>query len=73
MDNWQFNIFEAQQEFVVLVEDCISKPLNLESEIDCHQTILEKLESKLDLVFGIDLCMTPRNMLLKITEKIGLL
>ena len=60
--------FDAQKQFLTLIEDAIKSPVDLPSQIARYQNILKYARSKGDFVYGIGLYMSPSNMELRIFQ-----
>ena len=58
--------FDAQKQFLAIVEEAINNPVYLPSQIARYQNTLKYARSKVDFVFGIGLYMWPSNMELRI-------
>ena len=58
--------FDAQKQFLTLIEDAINKPVDLPNQISRYQNILKCAKSKVDFVYSIGLYMSPSNMELRI-------
>ena len=54
--------FDAQKQFLAIVEDAINSDVDLPSSIDRYQIILQYARSKVDFVIGHGLYMLPSNM-----------
>ena len=62
--------FDAQKEFLVLVEDNINKPKSIPTSIQRYQEALTNSKKKLDYVIGPNLYLLPSNMILGDIENI---
>ena len=58
--------FDAQKQFLANIEDVISSPVDLPSQIVRYQNTLKYARSKVDFVYGIGLYMSPSDMELQI-------
>ena len=58
--------FEAQKQFLALVEEAINSPVDVQASINRYQDILQYASSELNMVFGTGLYMAPSDMLLNI-------
>ena len=58
--------FDAQKQFLTLIEEAIMSPVDLPSQIARYQNLLKYARSKVDFVYGIGLYMSPSNMALRI-------
>lgn len=63
--------FEAQKQFLALVEDAINSPVDIQASIDRYQSVLQYAGSELNMVFGTGLHMAPGDMLLNINPGIA--
>ena len=57
--------FDAQKQFLANIEDAINSPVDLPSQIARYQNTLKNAQSKVDIVYGIGLYMSPSNMKLR--------
>ena len=58
--------FDAQKQFLADIEDSINRPVDLPSDIQRYQDVLQYARSKVDFVFGRGLYMAPSDMELQI-------
>lgn len=58
--------FDAQKQFLANIEDSINRPVDLPSDIQRYQDVLQYARSKVDFVFGRGLYMAPSDMELQI-------
>ena len=63
--------FEAQKQFLALVEDAINSPVDIQASITRYQSVLQYAGSELNMVFGTGLYMAPSDMLLNINPGIA--
>ena len=63
--------FEAQKQFLALVEDAINSPVDIQASIARYQSVLQYAGSELNMVFGTGLYMAPGDMLLNINPGIA--
>ena len=56
--------FDAQKQFLANAEDSISSPVDIPSSIARYQKILQYASTPLDFVFGIELYLSPSDMVL---------
>jgi hypothetical protein len=63
--------FEAQKQFLALVEDAISSPVDLAAAIKRYQDVLQNASSEVNYVIGTGLYMCPNDMLLRIGQVQG--
>ena len=63
--------FDAQKQFIALVEDAISSPVDLPQAIKRYQDVLQYAGSQVDYVFGNGLYMAPSDMLMRVGQAVG--
>ena len=63
--------FDAQKQFLVVVEDAIASPVDLPTAIERYQKVLQYAGTAVDFSFGTGLYMAPSDMLLRIGQVSG--
>ncbi|CAG2226223.1 unnamed protein product [Mytilus edulis] len=63
--------FDAQKQFLANVQDVINSPIDLPTQISNYQNVLKYARSKVDYVYGLELYMSPSDMVLQIGTIVG--
>ena len=63
--------FDAQKQWLTLLEDSIGSPVDLPSSIARYENVLQKALSVVDYAYGVGLYMSPSNMTLRMGKAVG--